>query len=190
MTANSSHTTAVPPARIVRAWALAALWTAFVWGLGGDDLSLEGTSRFLGPLFAFLLPGISEATNEQLQWAVRKAAHVTEYAVMSGLVVRAFWLSGRPRGHAATWSAIAFACLFAAADETRQSWSAARLGSVTDVGLDASGAVLGVAIATIVRARWPALGASLGLRPDDAPRDTPSPHPHRPTPPPPNGDRE
>ena len=90
----TAESTAASAPRTARAWVLAALWALFVWGLGGDDLSLEGTSRFLGPIFRFLFPFLSEAGNEQLQWAVRKAAHVTEYAMLAGLVLRALWKRG------------------------------------------------------------------------------------------------
>ncbi len=163
-TTSARATTAnVSPARTVRAWALALLWAAFVWGLGGDDLSLEGTSRFLGPLFEFLFPGISTAANEQLQWAVRKTAHVTEYAALAALVLRALWIGGRPHGRAATWIAFGFAAAFAAADETRQSLSIARLGSSWDVALDATGAGLSVVALSHARRRWPRLCTRIGI---------------------------
>ncbi len=150
-------------ARTVRAWALALLWAVFVWGLGRDDLSLEGTSRFLGPLFEFLFPGISSAANEQLQWAVRKAAHVTEYAALAALVLRALWIGGWPQGRAATWLALVFATAFAAADETRQSLSIARLGSIWDVALDAAGAGLSVVALSYARRRWPQQCMRIGI---------------------------
>ncbi len=163
MTTSLDTTTAVPTPRIALAWGLAALWALLVWGLGGEDLSLDSTSRILGPLFRFLFPGISEATNEQLQWAVRKTAHLMEYGLLAVLVLRALWLGGRPGPTAAAWCAVAIAAAFAAADETRQSWSAARLGSAWDVLLDTAGAALAVAAVAFARERWPRMSGRLGI---------------------------
>ncbi|MDP6977059.1 MAG: VanZ family protein [Myxococcota bacterium] len=156
-------TASAPSSRVAGAWGLVVVWALLVWGLGGDDLSLEGTSRFLGPLFEFLFPGISGATNERLQWAVRKTAHLTEYALLAALFLRALWLGGRPAGRASAWLAFALAAAFAAADETRQSLSVARLGSIWDVALDATGAALSVVALSQARSRWPALCERFGF---------------------------
>ena len=71
------------------AWLWVGLWGAFVWGLGGEDLSMDGTSRFLGPLIQWLLPNISQVDNELVQFYLRKRAHFAEYAVLAVLILRA-----------------------------------------------------------------------------------------------------
>jgi len=65
--------------------------------------------------------------------------------------------------------AFAIAAGLAAADETRQSLSAARLGSWADVVLDAAGAGLGVAALVAARKRWPPACARLRIPPPLAP---------------------
>ncbi|MBW2295700.1 MAG: VanZ family protein [Deltaproteobacteria bacterium] len=74
--------------RRIRAWLWLGLWMLFVWGLGGEELSFDHTSRFLGPLIRWLLPEIPEATSELLQFSIRKTAHLAEYAVLGCLTLR------------------------------------------------------------------------------------------------------
>lgn len=139
--------------------------------LGSDGLSLEGTSRFLGPMIRWLFPDIATETSELMQFAIRKAAHVTEYAVLAFFAFRALLASGWAAMPRAAVAAFVLATIFAAADETRQSLSATRLGSAWDVGLDALGAASGVGLLLFVRTTLPRLGAWLGLRErsDEAP---------------------
>lgn len=145
------------------AWAWACGWALFVWGLGGNDLSVENTSRFLGPLIAWLLPSISGEMNDGLQFVIRRTAHVMEYGLLAFLVLRAFVASGRPPLRGATLAAFCLATAFAAADETRQSLSTTRHGSVWDVGLDAVGALSGVGFLVCIRVWLPGLARSIGL---------------------------
>lgn len=108
-----------------------------------DLMSSEHTSRFLGPFLRWLVPGITPITIAEIHLAVRKAAHVTEYAILTGLLFRAlrglidgFW----PR------AAVAFVpvMIFAAADEFHQRFVPSRTGSIHDVLIDYSGAFLGI----------------------------------------------
>lgn len=153
------------------AWTFTAAWALFVWELGSDGLSLESTSRFLGPMIRWLLPDIATETSDLVQLAIRKAAHVTEYGVLAFFAFRAFLASGWAAMPRAAVAAFVLATVFAAADETRQSLSATRLGSALDVGLDALGAALAVGLLLLVRTTLPHFGAWLGLseRSDEAP---------------------
>jgi VanZ family protein len=149
--------------RRLRAWLWVGLWALFVWGLGGEDLSYDHTSRFLGPLIRWLLPEIPEATSELLQFSIRKTAQLAEYAVLGCLTLRAFsieWPTALPRSAVA---AVIFSAAFAAADETRQSLSAARMGSGWDVMLDSLGAAAGIALLLWARTRLPGLDRWIGL---------------------------
>ena len=149
--------------RTAWAWALACGWALLVWKLGGDDLSAENTSRFFGPLIAWLLPGISEEMSDGLQFVIRRTAHVMEYGLLAFLLLRAFVASGWPPLRGATLAAFCLATAFAAADETRQSLSATRLGSVWDVALDTVGALSGVGLLLWTRVSLPGLARSIGL---------------------------
>ncbi len=110
-----------------------------------DLLSAEHTSRFLTPFLRWLDHEISPAAIAQVHLFVRKGAHLTEYAVLTGLLFRAlrgsiggFWMR----------AAAAFipALLFATADEFHQSFFSSRTGSLADICIDGLGAMLGILI--------------------------------------------
>lgn len=68
---------------------------------------------------------------------LRKGAHMTEYAVLAVLLLRA---TG-----AYTW-AFGLAVIYAASDEVHQLFVRGRHGSPIDVGIDAAGALIGLAV--------------------------------------------
>ncbi len=97
------------------AWPFTAAWALFVWELGSDGLSLEGTSRFLGPMIRWLFPDIATDTSDLMQFAIRKAAHITEYGVLAFFAFRAFLASGWTAMPRAAVAAFVLATVFAAA---------------------------------------------------------------------------
>ena len=114
--------------------------------IGSSDLmSAEHTSRFLTPLLRWLKPDISGAAVAQAHLLVRKAAHVIEYAILTGLLFRAL------RGNferLSTRAAVAFfpVMIFALTDEYHQSFVASRTSSLGDVLIDCCGALAGIII--------------------------------------------
>ena len=141
------------------AWLWVGLWGALVWGLGGELLSMDGTSRFLGPLIQWLLPSISPVDNELVQFYVRKLVHVAEYAVLAVLILRALLTGRRSTIFRAALTSIGLATAYAIADEARQSLSASRCGSVWDIALDGIGAAVGIVLLfTLVRTEFGANG--------------------------------
>lgn len=92
---------------------------------------------------------------------LRKAAHVTEFAVLTLLWARALaGIGSLPLRRAAPWAAAAIGLAWAAIDERHQHVVEGRVGSLRDVAIDA----IGVALA-LVLLRWPPLRRPLGLRP-------------------------
>jgi len=145
--------------RFLSAWGPVAVWLGVMFFGSTDLLSGEHTSRFLIPFLRWLKPDLSWDTILQIHFFLRKAAHVTEYAILSGLIFRAlrelvhgFW----PRAAIALFPAL----LFAAVDEFHQSFVPSRTSSLGDVGIDCAGALLGI---LICRALHPTL-----KRPDPA----------------------
>lgn len=143
--------------RYIRHWLLVLAWLLVIFGASSDSGSSNRTSRIIGPIVRFLYPQISE---ESLSWvvlAVRKAAHVTEYAILAVLVWRAIrasraapgW-SWQPRDAAIAWGA---ATLYAASDEIHQLFVPSRTGQVQDVLIDSTGAALGL-LAVFLCLRW------------------------------------
>ena len=93
------------------------------------------------------MPEISPERLDFIVFLVRKAAHVTEYAILSWLLVRALTMPATP---AARWSRKAAfiawlgASLYSATDEFHQSFVPNRDARWSDVMIDSTGAALGV----------------------------------------------
>lgn len=117
----------------------------FIAGGSTDLMSVEHTSRFIGPFLRWLIPDISEPTIYTIQLFVRKCAHLTEYAVLAALLFRAFRQEREQLARAAV-SAFIIAVIFASLDEFHQSFVPSREASPYDVALDAVGALVGLAI--------------------------------------------
>jgi len=130
---------------IIKAWLPLFLWMALMFFGSTDLMSAEHTSRILTPLLRWWNPDISPAAIAQVHFFVRKAAHLTEYAILAVLLSRALrvWVEKFWRRVALT---LAPAMIFAAADELHQSFVASRTASLGDVLLDCSGALLGLMI--------------------------------------------
>lgn len=76
---------------------------------------------------------------------VRKAAHMTEYAVLAILLF--FWLERwRLPELKRSFISVFLAILYAASDEVHQLFVRGRAGSVRDVAIDSAGALLGMFI--------------------------------------------
>jgi len=118
-----------------------------------DLMSAEHTSRFLTPFLRWLNPDISPAAIAQVHFLVRKAAHVTEYAILTGLLFRALrGLMGGFWWRAAV--ALVSAMIFAAADEFHQTFIPSRTGSIYDILVDYCGALTGILICRMLVLRW------------------------------------
>jgi VanZ family protein len=127
-------------------------WIIFI-GINSTDLmSAEHTSRFIGPFLRWFEPNISESTIASVQLFVRKAAHLTEYAILAALLYRAL-RRGQKRLFRAGISAFFIAGVCAALDEFHQSFVASRTGTPGDVAIDCAGAAAGVALSRIVNNR-------------------------------------
>ena len=129
-----------------------------------DLMSAEHTSRFLVPFLRWLDPQISPATIMKVQLISRKAAHVTEYAILAALIWRAIrhhWGVVRATFWKPAVATLAVAVVNAIADEFHQSFVATRTSSPRDVLIDILGAVLGLMICCMFtrNQQTPATGA-------------------------------
>ena len=121
-------------------------WMLVIFVASTDLGSAEHTSRFLIPFLRWIHPAMSSHTIAIVQLLVRKTAHLSEYAVLAILLLRA--LRGRTRNAFARQAAIVLlvAGLYAATDEYHQAWTPSRTASPRDVLIDCCGATLGLAI--------------------------------------------
>ncbi len=73
----------------IKYWLPVLLWMVFIFIGSTDLMSAEHTSRFIGPFLRWFAPDITDATIASIQLVVRKCAHLTEYAILSALLLRA-----------------------------------------------------------------------------------------------------
>jgi VanZ family protein len=126
-------------------WVPVIAWVSLIFVASTDLMSGQQTSRFIGPFLHWLIPDISPAMIAAVQLAVRKTAHVTEYAVFAILLLRAF-VAGRRRTLSQPWLVLLIAALCAGLDEFHQSFVASRTGSPRDVAIDICGAAVGLVL--------------------------------------------
>jgi VanZ family protein len=125
-----------------------------IFSMSTGTFSADHTSRFIGPLLRFLLPGYPEHDIAVLHGLIRKAGHVTEYFILGLLFFRA--LRGNARqGWQLRWAlcTILAVAVFALSDEFHQSWVASRTASLVDVSIDSAGGVLAL-IAILLKNRF------------------------------------
>ena len=134
--------------RFVKYWVPAMLWMALIFIGSTDILSAEHTSRFLVPFLRWLDPHISWAALNTIQIAIRKLGHLTEYAILAGLLWRALRSgTGATMKMSILFGIVFIACGgFAASDEFHQSFVPSRTASAHDVMIDLCGALIGLTI--------------------------------------------
>ena len=122
------------------------IWTVVIFTASTDLMSAEHTSRFIGPFLRWLVPEISAATILAVQLFARKLAHITEYAILAALLLRALRPAPEMAMTRAAGTAFIVAAGCAALDEFHQSFVVSRTGSPVDVLIDVGGVLIGLAI--------------------------------------------
>jgi len=118
---------------------------AFIFAGSTDLMSAEHTSRIIVPLFRWFFPTITPHTLLRVEFLLRKAAHVTEYAVLAVLLYRAFVHTVFQSRRALSAGLVLLSCAaYAASDELHQSFVPSRTASLRDVMIDVCGATLAV----------------------------------------------
>ena len=136
-------------------WLPMLIWLGLIVIGSTDLMSAEHTSRIIGPVLRSFNPDISAETIAQIQFVVRKTAHVMEYAILAALLWRGLragvrWQTRMLRLFIAVW----FVCaVFAASDEFHQSFVPSRTASPIDVMIDIFGALIGLVICVFVASR-------------------------------------
>ena len=134
--------------RSLNRWLPVVLWMGFILQVMSQSSlgSAAHTSRFIIPFLHWLLPHAAPETIDRLHFLIRKAGHLTEYAILALLAWRAlqampgrtvFWMAG------VAW---VIAVAYAATDEFHQSFVPGRTASPHDVMIDAIGAAAALLI--------------------------------------------
>jgi VanZ family protein len=131
-----------------RHWLPPLLWMCVIFSASGDQQSFQHSSRIVGPILHWLCPHLSDEAAYRVVIAVRKCAHLAEYAVLALLLWRALEAKTGNQAHAWQWSraslVLLLVVLYAATDEIHQAFVPSREGCVRDVVVDTAGAALGL----------------------------------------------
>jgi VanZ family protein len=131
-------------------WLPVLLVMGIIFGLSTNLGRTSNTSRIIGPILHFLFPSISEEATQRVVFLVRKGGHLTEYALLAGLIWRALRKPRQRDPRPWSWKLAAYAitgaALYACSDEYHQSFHAARMAQWSDVLLDTAGATIGICL--------------------------------------------
>ena len=125
----------------LKAWLPVVAWALLIFFLSTSLFSSQDTGEWIEPILRWLLPWASNPTIEVAHFAIRKAAHFTEYGILFLLLIR-----GPMRGHAVL--ALAACAAYAMLDEGHQIFVPERTASIYDVALDFSGALFSHFVST------------------------------------------
>ena len=141
----------------IKYWLPLLIWLGVIFVGSTDLMSAEHTSRFIVPILLWLKPGMASQTIRSILFAMRKCAHVTEYAILALLLWRALQsgIALRVKMSMLFGTVLLGCAVFAASDEFHQSFVKSRTPSVRDVLLDIGGALMGLLIAASFAHRHP-----------------------------------
>jgi VanZ family protein len=129
-----------------KAWLPAAVWLGIIALESTSALSSRNTGRILYPILHYLL-GVDPVRFLTWHFLFRKTGHVIGYGILSLLLFRAWkvtiFVARSPRW-SMVWarSALVMTTLVASLDEWHQSYLPSRTGSVRDVLLDSTAALV------------------------------------------------
>jgi VanZ family protein len=133
------------PHRAWKQWIPAAVWLGIICFESTDLLSSAHTGSILYSVVTYLFGHANPLTLMVWHHLLRKAGHVTGYAVLSWLLFRAWRASLPLPNHPAwslAWARVAFlmTALVATLDEWHQMFIPSRTGNLRDVALDSTAA--------------------------------------------------
>lgn len=128
-------------------WVRPLAWMVVIFSLSSERFAADYTGDLLAPLVAWLTAWAGPAAVGALHLALRKLAHLTEYAMLGVFWILAFSGEAGPgSARAALWT-LGICAGWAGLDEARQSLTTNRTASLGDVALDTAGSAMGVLVA-------------------------------------------
>lgn len=153
----------------LRNWWPALVWAGVIFTLSTDSFSAAHTASFFDPIFKRLIPSLTHHQLAQLNHAIRKCAHFTEYFVFYLFLFRGFRRG--QHGWRWTWAlaALAVAAVYASLDEVHQAFVASRGASPWDSLLDSFGAFIAAGVVWLWFQFRRRASSGPGLAPETAP---------------------
>lgn len=129
------------------------LWMAVIFTASTHVGSGANSTTLIVSLIRYFAPNaladFSPAALEDLNFLLRKAGHVSEYAILTALAVRALQFGSARLKPATLPAAFALGVLYACSDEFHQRFVPGRSGSLRDVGIDSLGILFVLAILSL-----------------------------------------
>jgi VanZ family protein len=129
-------------------------WPALVWALVISVFSTglfksDNTGALIIPILRFFLSHASAETLDFLHHIIRKCGHVTEYFILSMLILRG--IRAGEKGLYLRWVLVTILLVagYAALDEYHQSFVPGRTAAVGDVLIDTTGGIAAQVIASL-----------------------------------------
>ncbi|NKE69936.1 hypothetical protein MNODULE_04150 [Nitrospiraceae bacterium HYJII51-Mn-bac16s-1-B09] len=135
------------------------LWMGLMFLFSTDVGSMDNTNAFIAPFIKIFAPEISRRNLVITLIAIRKLAHVVEYAILSILWLYALKQGKQGWSWRAALGAVGICVVYAGIDEFHQGFVLSRTGTFQDVGIDTFGAALGVGLWSLFRGEISALRA-------------------------------
>jgi VanZ family protein len=133
-----------------RRWWPALLWAIVISAFSTGVFTSDNTSRIIVPILKWFFPHASQETLFLVHHFIRKMGHVTEYFILSLLILRGI-RAGKTGIHLG-WAlaAVAIVGCYAALDEFHQSFVPGRTAAVSDVLIDTAGGVAAQVVVALV----------------------------------------
>ncbi len=140
--------------RFLKYWLPLLVWLVVIFIDSTDLMSTEHTSRFIVPFLRWLKPDVSPDSLASIHFIIRKCAHLSEYAILALLLLRASIRMTNLKRTEILYPSVWAACtLVAVTDEFHQTFVASRSPSVADIMIDSAGAILGLTIGAVFARR-------------------------------------
>src|SRR5215470_13916368 len=139
---------------LLKYWAPPIIWMSVIFWFSTDLFSADNTGSLLSNVVSFIYPGATRELFDSIHFYVRKAGHLTEYAVLALLLFRAF-RSGSQERWRPRWALYSFLVVFlyALLDEYHQTFTRHRTASFYDSLIDTSGAVTALVLSWLLSHR-------------------------------------
>jgi VanZ family protein len=118
-------------------------------GFSTGAFTSDNTGHYIIPILRFFLPHASADTLDFLHHIIRKCGHLTEYFILSMLILRG--IRAGEKGLYLRWALVTIlivAC-YAALDEYHQSFVPGRTAAVGDVLIDTTGGIAAQIVASL-----------------------------------------
>ena len=136
--------------RWLKQWWPALVWAIVISGFSTGTFTAENTSRIIIPFLHWLLPHANAAQLSEYHHIIRKCGHLTEYFILSLLILRGIRAERHDMRFVWALGAVGIVAAYASFDEFHQSFVPGRTPLVTDVLIDTTGGIAAQIVAALV----------------------------------------